>query len=206
MKKQFTTFLFLLFPLLGIGQTNFTTVPANYDYSRFASNCKSFTTMLEDVKVTNDYTFVALNISVHKSCTISFPSSVYIEGNGFRNQAMAIFDSSDRKELEFNRFYPLSKQQVGVVIVFNAIPTGVEELGYVEPSFIYFENIPIYNPDTSIHTDWDEQSLRSIGRKTEYPIMKAYMNFSNATIWNGGALINFLLPSKRRELIIKSYI
>lgn len=109
MKKQIHTFLFLLFPLLGIGQTNFTTVPANYDYSRFASNCKSFTTMLEDVKVTNDYTFVALNISVHKSCTISFPSSIYIEGNGFRNQAMAIFDSSDREELEFNRFYPLSK-------------------------------------------------------------------------------------------------
>lgn len=45
MEKQFTTLLFLLFPLLGIGQTNVTTTPANYDYSRFASNCKSFITM-----------------------------------------------------------------------------------------------------------------------------------------------------------------
>ena len=44
MEKQFTTLLFLLFPLLGIGQTNVTTTPANYDYSRFASNCKSFIT------------------------------------------------------------------------------------------------------------------------------------------------------------------
>lgn len=51
MEKQFTTLLFLLFPLLGIGQTNVTTTPANYDYSRFASNCKSFITILEDVKV-----------------------------------------------------------------------------------------------------------------------------------------------------------
>lgn len=58
--------------------------------------------ILEDVKVTNDYTFVALNISVLKNCTVSFPSSIYIEGNGFRNQAMAIFDSSNREELEFN--------------------------------------------------------------------------------------------------------
>lgn len=166
MKKQFSTLLFLLFPLLGIGQTNVTTTPANYDYSRFTSNCKSFITILEDVKVTNDYTFVALNISVLKNCTVSFPSSIYIEGNGFRNQAMAIFDSSDREELEFNRFYPLSKkQQVGVVIVFNAIPTGVEKLSYAEPAFIYFENIPIYNPDTSIHTDWDEQSLRTYWQK-----------------------------------------
>ena len=166
MEKQFTTLLFLLFPLLGIGQTNVTTTPANYDYSRFASNCKSFITILEDVKVTNDYTFVALNISVLKNCTVSFPSSIYIEGNGFRNQAMAIFDSSNREELEFNRFYPLSKkQQVGVVIVFNAVPTGVEKLSYAEPAFIYFENIPIYNPDTSIHTDWDEQSLRSYWQK-----------------------------------------
>lgn len=93
--------------------------------------------------------------------------------------------------MEFNRFYPLSKkQQVGVVIVFNAVPTGVEKLSYAEPAFIYFENIPIYNPDTSIHTDWDEQSLRSYWQKTEFPKMKAYMNFLNATIWNGGAQIN----------------
>lgn len=28
MEKQFTTLLFLLFPLLGIGQTNVTTTPA----------------------------------------------------------------------------------------------------------------------------------------------------------------------------------
>lgn len=166
MKKQFTTFLFLLFPLLGIGQTNISTALANYDYSRFASKCKPFTTMLADVNATNEYTFVALNILVHKSCTISFPSSIYIEGNGFRNQAIAIFDSSNREELEFDRFYSLSKkQQVGVVIVFNAIPLGVEELSYVEPAFIHFENIPIYNPDTSIHTDWNEQSLRSYWQK-----------------------------------------
>lgn len=60
---------------------------------------------------------------------------------------------------------------------FNAVPTGVEKLSYAEPAFIYFENIPIYNPDTSIHTDWDEQSLRSYWQKTEFPKMKAYMNF-----------------------------
>lgn len=166
MKKHFITFLLLLFPLLGIGQTNITTTPANYDYSRFASNCKAFTTMLEEVKVTDDYTFVTLNILAHKNCAISFPPSIYIEGNGFRKQAMAIFDHSDSHELEFNRSYPLiKKQRVGVVIVFNAIPAGVEELSYVEPAFIYFENIPIHNPDTSIHTDWDEQSLRSYWQK-----------------------------------------
>lgn len=163
MKKLLLSFgCIVMLSLSGSAQTNFVPTPANYDYSRFISDCGTFVTSLVNVIQTNEHTFVHLRLDVRRNGSVNFPSSAYIQGDGFLEKVCGLIDVSDTSTLDLDKYYGIRrKQHIEVALIFRAIPVGVETINYIEPGFINFTNISIYNPDTSIHTDWDEQSLRT---------------------------------------------
>ena len=163
MKKLILTILVLMTLSMSIyAQQSYVQRPVNYDYGIYKSNCNTFITSLENVFVADDYTYVHLKLHVLKNGTISFPSSIYIQGEGFRKQVLGVFDPNSGSTINLNKWYTIhKKQQLDVVLIFGTIPVGINKISYIEPNFISFQNIPIENPDTSIHTDWDENLLVS---------------------------------------------
>lgn len=171
-----------------VAQQSYVPQPASYDYSSYKSNCKSFITSLENVQCTDNWTYVHLKLAVLKDDAVKFPSSIYIEGNGFREQVRVLFDPNTNKVLELDKFYYIyKKQQLDVVLAFRPIPVGIDRISYIEPNFIRFSNIQIENPDTSIHTDWDEDSLISWWSKNEMSYIEGIYEFLDCdnTEWWG---------------------
>ena len=168
MKK---TFMFFLFLWIGVQcclaqQNNNSSEQTKFDYSQYVLDTGTYSYELLDVTVTNDVVWVSIVVNPRKKGAIQFSSSIFIEGKGFREKAGVIYDGSDQEQLNFDQFYLLEKKQkIGVQIGFRAIPVGVDRISFRDPNVGTFNSIPVYNPDTSIHTDWDEQTLRAYWQK-----------------------------------------
>ncbi len=188
MKKFLVSFSsILIFSLSGFAQKNFVSTPATYNYSRYTSNCGTFITSLANVIQTNEYTYIHLCLDVKRNGSVSFPSSIYIQGDGFREKVCGLMDVADMSLLNLDKFYNITRNQhIEVALAFRAIPVGIESINYIEPGFIRFTNIPIDNPDTSIHTDWNEESLHTWWAKNGISDIEGIYDFldcSNKEWW-----------------------